>query len=88
MQSKNINTGSKLPKAIASLCRLGLEVGKLIDEIKEEQNDIDFDKLLCVKAEGKKRFNFGIFEDPQKLASEIYYKGSSKDAKDYQCLLY
>ena len=36
---------------------------KLIDEIKEEQNDIDFDKLLCVKSDGKTYFNFGIFED-------------------------
>ena len=30
----------------------------------------------------KKHFNFSIFEDPQKLASGIYYEGSLKDAKD------
>ena len=61
---------------------------KLIDEIKEEQNDIDFDKLLCVKSDGKTYFNFGIFEDLQKLASDICYMGSLEDAKDVQCKMF
>ena len=78
---KSINKGSKLLKAIASFSRLGLDAKKLIDEIKEEQNVINFDKVLCMKTDGKTHFNFGIFEDPQKLASVIYYKGSLKDAK-------
>ena len=81
---KNINKDSKLPKATASFSRLGLDEKKLIDEIKEEQNAINFDKLLCVKTDGKTHFNFGSFEDPQKLASDIYCKGSLKDAKDDQ----
>ena len=81
---KNISKGSKLPKAIVSFSRLGLGAKKLIDEIKEEQNAINFDKLLCVKTDGKTHFNFGIFEDPQKFAWDIYYKGSLKDAKDDQ----
>ena len=74
---KNINTDSKLLKVITSFSRLGFEAEKLIDEIKEEQNAIDFDKLLCAKAGGKIHFNFGIFED-------FYYKGSLKDEKDGQ----
>ena len=41
---KNINTGSKIPKAIASFSILGLKVKKLIDEIKEEQSAMDFNK--------------------------------------------
>ena len=82
--TKNINTGWKLPKTIVSFSRLCLEAEKSIDEIKEEQNVIDFDKLLCVKTAGKTHFNFSIFEDPQKLASDIYHKGSLKDAKDDQ----
>ena len=53
---KNINAGWKLPKAIASFSRLCLEAEKSIDEIKEEQNVIDFDKLLCVKTAGKNTF--------------------------------
>ena len=61
---KNINTGSKLPKAIASFIRLGLKVKKLIDDI-EEQNAIDFDKLLCVKSDGKTHCNLGVFKDPE-----------------------
>ena len=65
---KSINKGSKLLKAIASFSRLGLDAKKLIDEIKEEQNVINFDKVLCMKTDGKTHFNFGIFEDPQKLA--------------------
>ena len=82
--TKNINTGWKLPKTIVSFSRLCLEAENSIDEIKEEQKVIDFDKLLCVKTAGKAHFNFSIFEDPQKLASDIYHKGSLKDAKDDQ----
>ena len=37
-----------------------------------------------MKTAGKTHFNFSIFEDPQKLASDIYHKGSLKDAKDDQ----
>ena len=85
---KNISKGSKLPKAIVSFSRLGLGAKKLIDEIKEEQNAINFEKLLGVKTDGKTHFTFGIFEDPQKLAWDIYYKGSLKDAKDDQCKMF
>ena len=52
----------------------------MIDEIKEEQNAINFDKLLYEKT----HFNFGIFKSPQNFTSDIYYKGSLKDAKDDQ----
>ena len=34
---------------------------KLIDEIKEEQNAIDFDKFLYVKTDGKTRFLTLVF---------------------------
>ena len=70
---KNIDIGSKLAKVIASFSRLDLEVEKLIDEIKDEQNATNFGKLLCVKTDGKTYFNFCISEDSQKLASDIYY---------------
>ena len=56
----------------------------MIDEIKEEQNAIDFDKLLCVISDGKAHFNFGIFKSLQNVTSDINYKGSLKDAKDDQ----
>ena len=79
---KNIKTGSKLPKAIASFSRLVLKGKKLIDERKEEQDATDFYKLLCVKSDGKAYFNFGIFKSPQSFTSDIYYKGSLKDTKD------
>ena len=39
----------------------------MIDEIKEEQNAIDFDKFICVKSDGKAHFNFDIFKSLQKL---------------------
>ena len=58
---KNINTDSKLLKAITSFSRLGFEAEKLIDEIKEEQNAIDFDKFLYVKTDGKTRFLTLVF---------------------------
>ena len=56
----------------------------MIDEIKEEQNAIDFDKFVCVKSAGKAHFNFGIFKSLQNVTSDINYKGSLKDAKDDQ----
>ena len=56
----------------------------MIDEIKEEQNAIDFDKFICAKSAGKAHFNFGIFKSLQNVTSDINYKGSLKDAKDDQ----
>ena len=56
----------------------------MIDEIKEEGSAVDFDKLVCVKFDGKTHFNFGIFKVSQNFTSGIYYKGALKDAKDDQ----
>ena len=56
----------------------------MIDEIKEEGSAVDFDKLFCVKSDGKTHFNFGILKVSQSFTSGIYYKGALKDAKDDQ----
>ena len=56
----------------------------MIDEIKEEQNAIDFDKLICVKSDAKTHIIFGIFTSPQNFTSDICYKDSLTDARDDQ----
>ena len=55
----------------------------MIAEIKKEQNAINFDKVLCVKSDGKTHLNFGIC-NRKILHQTFYYKGSLKDAKDDQ----
>ena len=78
---KIINTVLKLPTAIASFSRLGPKVKKLVDEIKGEQDVIDFSKLLCVKSGGKTHFYFGDFKT---LASDICYKSLLEEEKKNQ----
>ena len=41
-----------------------------------------------MNTDGKTHFNFGIFEDSQKLASDICCKGSLEDAEDDQCKMF
>ena len=43
---KNINISSKQPKAIDSFSRIGPEVEKLMSELKEEQDFINFENLF------------------------------------------
>ena len=59
------------------------EEEKLMNEWREEQDFIDFEKLSFVGA-NKKYFDFRVFRDPIKFASVIYDKGSLKDANDTQ----
>ena len=59
------------------------EEEKLMNEWREEQDFIDFEKLSFVGA-NKKYFDFRVFRDPIKFASVIYDKGSLKDANDIQ----
>ena len=42
-----------------------------MNEIKEEENDIYPEKLVCTKSDGK-MFNFNTFKHSLKLASSIY----------------
>ena len=46
---KNINTGSKSLKTIIFFSGLSPEAKKLMNEIKEEENDIDLEKRDCTK---------------------------------------
>ena len=48
---KNINTGSKSLKAIGCFSGLSTEEKKLLNEIKEEGNDIDSEKIVCTKSD-------------------------------------
>ena len=54
-----------------------------MNELREEQDFINFEKLSFVGA-NKKYFDFRVFKDPIKFASVIYDKGSLKDANDTQ----
>ena len=68
---KNINTDSKSLKAISLLSGLNPGAKELMNAIKEEENDIYPEKILCTKSDGK-MFNFNTFKPSLKLASNIY----------------
>ena len=80
---KNINIGSKEPKVINYFNKISPEAEKLMNELREGQDFIDFEKLSFVGA-NKKYFHFRVFKDPIKFTSIIYHKGSLNSAKDTQ----
>ena len=51
--NKNINTGSKSLKAIGFVSGLSPDAEFLLNEIKEENDDIDSNKLFCTESDGK-----------------------------------
>ena len=60
----------------------------MIDELKEEKNNIDFEKLVCVKFD-RTIFDFNAFKNSLNLASNIYSgKISLKKAKNSQYKLF
>ena len=68
---KNINTDSKSLKTINFFGKLSPEAKELMNEIREVENDIDPENLVCAKS-GKKSFNFNIFRLLFKFAANIY----------------
>ena len=56
----------------------------MLNKIKEEENDIDPEKLVCTKSDGK-IFNFNTFKSSLKFASSIYNgKITLEEAKEDQ----
>ena len=56
----------------------------MLNKIKEEENDIDPEKLVCAKSGGK-IFNFNTFKSQLKFASSIYNgKITLEEAKEDQ----
>ena len=56
----------------------------MLNKIKEEENDIDPEKLVCTKSGGK-IFNFNTFKSQLKFASSIYNgKITLEEAKEDQ----
>ena len=51
--------------------RLSPDAEKLLNEIKEEENDIDPEKRVCTKSDGK-ILNFNTFKPLFKFDSSIY----------------
>ena len=78
---KNIKKGSKLSKIIIFFSGLSLDAEKLLNEIKEEQeeHDTDPEKLVCTKSDGK-FFNFSKYLQWQDYIRRRK-KGSIQDAK-------
>ena len=68
---KNINTGSKSLNAISFSSGLSPERKQLMSEIKKEENDIDPEKRVCTKSDGK-ILNFNTFKPLFKFDSSIY----------------
>ena len=63
--------------------RITPQAGKLINELREDENFIYNKKLVCGKID-RKIYDFTVFKNPIKFASVIFNKGSLKDAKDSQ----
>ena len=67
---KSINTDSK-PLKVINFFGKNPEAKELMNEIREVENPIDSEKLVCAKS-GKKSFNFNIFKLLFKFSANIY----------------
>ena len=80
-----MDTDSKSLKSISYFSQLSTKAKELFEKIKKEKNDIDPEKIVCVKTDGTIFFNFNKFENSIDLASNIYRdKNLLKDAENEQ----
>ena len=78
-QTNNIET--KLSNIFNYLKKLSPEANDLMDEIKEDDDDIDINKLPCIGSKEEK-FNFNTFRIPLNFLQDIYKeKISLKEAE-------
>ena len=78
-QTNNIDT--KPSKILDHLKSLISEASDLIDEIEEDDNDIDINKLAFIGSD-REKFNFNIFRMPLNFLQDIYNREISlKEAK-------
>ena len=78
-QTNNIET--KLSNIFNYLKKLSPEANDLMDEIKEDDDDIDINKLPCIGSKEEK-FNFNTFRMPLNFLQDIYKeKISLKEAE-------
>ena len=80
---KSINRYSKALKVINFFGKLSPEAKELMNEIREVENDIDSEKLVCAKS-GKKSFNFNVFKLLFKFSANIYDGKIILEAKNDQ----
>ena len=81
---KQLDTNSKSLKSISYFTQLSTKAKELFEKIKKERNDIDREKIFCVKTDGT-IFIFNKFKTSLDLASNIYRKKNLlKDAESYK----
>ena len=79
-----LDKNSKSFKSISYFSQLSTKAKELFEKIKKEKNDINPEKLVCVKTDGIV-FNFNKFKNSADLASDIYKdKGLLKNAENKQ----
>ena len=79
-----LDKNSKSLKSISYFSQLSTKAKELFEKIKKEKNDINPEKLVCVKTDGIV-FNFNKFKNSADLASDIYKdKGLLKNAENKQ----
>ena len=78
---KKIKTDSKSSKMVSFFSTLSPEAKQLMYEIREEEHDIDLEKLVCIKSD-ETIFNFNIFKLLFQFASDIYNGKIQKAKKD------
>ena len=72
MQSKtSIQALNHCLKSDYSFSGLSPDAKQLLNKIKEEENDIESPKIICINSDGK-LFNFNTFKPLLKFASNIY----------------
>ena len=59
---KNINTGTNSLKTISYFSQLSAKAKELSERFKKEKNNIDPEKLVCVRKDGEAIFGFNIFK--------------------------
>ena len=79
-----MDTDSKSLKSISYFSKLSTKAKELFEKIKKEKNDIDPEKIVCVKTDGT-IFNFNKFKNLIDLASNIYRDNNLlRDAENKQ----
>ena len=79
-----LDKNSKSLKSISYFSQLSTKAKELFEKLKKKKNDINPEKLVCVKTDGI-LFNFNKFKNSADLASDIYKdKGLLKNAENKQ----
>ena len=82
-KQQNNNIDTKPSGIFDNLKSLSSEAGQLIDEIKEDNNDIDITKLAFIGSD-REKFSFNIFRMPLNFLQDIYNREISLKETEFK----